>query len=488
MKFSPCLLIVTLCLARLHALESTEITALAKRFDNPVTDEQYQARMELNRIVAHATLPGKGDPVAVTKILVTALQSPDTSEEAAKYLMRSLARVGTTDAVGPLAKILAGDNAFLREEAREALSWIRDPKSVAALESALAKCSNHREEGGLISALATQKSANSVTVLAPFVLSPDLNVSRDAMNALANIGGAEAIGILRAAHANEKLGVALKPDVENALLVASPNDEKITNQIYQTTKSPQMRTAAFITLMQKKTTIETTALVEAALKSEDFSLRHLALAHGIEMNLPSLKSSITQSITQMPKDDRLVVLANLHYLKPAADAEKLALSCMASTDEDDRIASISALGKIGTREAFDAVLQALGAREPKINQAAVNALASMAFSEAADSLIAILKGNSVPEKILAIKALAVVHLPDAGTTLIQLIKGSDLGAAKEAMKTLYFISSMEDLRVLSSDATVASDPKLRKDLISISARIATRMNTPAAADLVKDLK
>jgi len=56
------------------------------------------------------------------------------------------------------------------------------------------------------------------------------------------------------------------------------------------------------------------------------------------------------------------------------------------------------------------------------------------------------------------------------------------------MKTLYFNASMEDLRLLTADATAATDVELRKDLISISSRIATRLNTAEAGDLVKDLK
>lgn len=73
MKFLPIFLIGGLSVCRLLALETAEVAAVAKRFDNPVPDEQYQARMELNRLVAQATLPGKGDRAATTKVLVAVL-------------------------------------------------------------------------------------------------------------------------------------------------------------------------------------------------------------------------------------------------------------------------------------------------------------------------------------------------------------------------------------------------------------------------------
>ena len=488
MKFLPIFLIGGLSVVRLHALESAEVAAVAKRFDNPVTDEQYQARMELNRLVAQATLPGKGDPAAVTKVLVAVLQSPDTSGEAAKYILRSLARVATADAIEPLARILAGDNAMLREEARGALSWIRNPKAAAALESALAKTSDKREKRGLIAALATQKSATSVPVLASFALDPDPALSRDSIDALARIGGTPAVTALTAAYASDKLAAALKPEVETAVLVASSGDAKTAGMIYQSTSSATIKLAAFIALMKSAPESARPTLIEPALKSEDSSLRHAALARGIETSLPSLCSSLGQTIGKMPKEDRLIVLANIHHFKPAEAAEKIAISCVASTEEDERIAAISALGKIGTKGAFDALLQTVGAKEPRINQAAANALASITYPAAAASLLAILKGDSSPDRVLAVKAMTSVQVPDAGAVLIGIINGPDPAASKEAMKTLYFIASMEDLRVLSADAAAATDAELRKDLISISSRIASRFDTDEARGLVKDLK
>jgi HEAT repeat protein len=488
MKLIPIFLIGGLSVARLLAFDNAEVAAVAKRFDNPVTDEQYQARMELNRLVAQATQPGKGDPAAVTKVLVAVLQSQDTSVEAAKYLLRSLARVGTFDAAEPLAKILAGDNAMLREEARAALSWIRDPKATALLESALTKSTDKREQRGLIAALASQKSATSVPLLAPFVLDADPDLSRDAVDALARIGGAPAITTLTSAHASDKLAKALKSEVENALLAAGSDDLKTVIGIYQSTTSATIKLAAFIALMKNAPESAKPVLIKSALKSEDSGLRHAALSRGLEIKLLSLQSSLASSIGQMPKDDRLIVLANLHHLKPAETAEKIAFSCAASTEEDERIAAINALGKIGTKGAFDALLQAVGAKEPRVNQAADNALASTTYPAAANSFLAVLKGDSSPDKILAIKALNSVQVPDAGEILIGIIKGPDQTASKEAMKMLYFIASLEDLRVLSVAAATATDPELRKDLISICSRIATRFNTPEASNLVKDLK
>lgn len=488
MKLFQTLFISGVFITRLHALDSAELAAVAKRFDNPSGEQQYQARMELNRLVAQATLPGKGDPAAVTNLLVAALQAADTSQEAAKYLLRALSRIATADAVAPLAKILQGPNPLLREEAREVLSWIHDPQAVAVLEASLPKAADKREKLGLIEALAAQKSPSSVPLLLPMMANPDPDLARASIAALAQIGGAPAVAALNRANTSGKLPPALKADAQRALLAASKGDAETTLAVYRTAGSDSVKLAAFIALMEHAPVAAKPALIEAALKSEDPGLRQVALAAGMEISLPSLQAALALPLDAMPKDDRLVVLANLHHLKPAATAEKIALGRLASADEDERISAITALGGFPTPTAFQAVLQAVGAREPRVNQAAASALAGMSYPAAETTLLAMLKGDSSPDKLLAIKAVVFRQLPDASAILLEIIKGADPAASKEAMKSLYFIASIDELRSLCAATAAVQDADLRRSLVSISTRIATRINTDEARELVKDLK
>lgn len=486
MKFFHAILLGGVFLTRLHALESAEIAAVAKRFDAPTGDEQYQARIELNRLVAQATIPGKGDCAAVTKLLIAALQAPETSKEASKYLLRALARIGTVEAVAPLAKILAGQDPMLKEEARAALSWIRNPQAVAVLEAALAKAVDPRAKISLLNALASQQSASSVPLLAPLMAAGDPELARAALTAIARIGGPAAVTALTTASA--KVPAALKPDAERALLVASAGDARTAMLIYQSSSSATIKLAAFLALMQSAPDSAKPGLIEAALKSADPDLRHAALACGLETRLPSLQATLAKSFDQMPKDDRLIVLANIRQLQPAAAAEKIALSRIASAEEDERVSAITALGNFPTPSAFHAVLEALGVREPRINQAAANAIANMTYPAAETTLLAMLKGNSSPDKILALKAMVSRQVPEASAILLFVIKGADKDASKEAMKTLYFTASIDDLRSLCAATAATQDPDLHKGLVSICSRIATRIKTPEALALVKDLK
>jgi HEAT repeat protein len=487
MKLFQSIVIASLLVARLHALEPAEVAAVAKGFDNPSGDEQFKARMELNRLVAQATLPGKGDPAAVSKILISVLESAETSTEARKYIVRALTRLGTADAVDSLAKLLAGADPLLKEEARQALSTIRSPKAVGILEAALKKSSDKREKAGLMDALANLKSETSIPVIAPSILDSDADTATAALSAIARIGGAPAVVTLGKASASDKLAPALKPVAEKSLLIACNGDAKVAANIYQTTSSDSVRLAAFLVAVKGADASAKSAMVESALKSKDADLHRAALARGIELGLPSLQSSLAASMDQLPADDLMIVLANLHLLKPAETAAKLALGSIASPDEEVRIAAITALGKIGGKPAFDAVLKEVGAREPRVNQAASSALAGMAYPAAESTLLAMLKGDSNPDKVLAIKAMVSREVPGGNVLLIETIKGGDSDASKEAVKSLYFTATTDDLRSLCAAAAATDNAELRRSLVSICSRIATRIDTDEARELVKPL-
>ncbi len=487
MKFLPPLFIATFLAAHTHALESGAVLAVTAKFDNASPDDQYKARVELFRLIDGATAPGKTAPAEVTKTLVTVMQGRGVSPEAAKYILRSMSRVATADAVPYLTELLNGSDPLLQEEARQVLESIRDPKSVATLEAALRKESGKSQKLGLLNSLAAQKAATSVPLIAPLILDPDLGIARAAVGALAGIAGDKAVEVLKKANASDKVAAAIKPDVEAALLVASSGNAQVVQELYLTTKSETVRLAAFLVLASSSPG-SAGPVIEQALKSDNSELRHAALAQAIKMNLPSLQTSLAQTMDPIPLADRLVILANLHYLKPTDLAEKVALSRVTSAEQDERIAAIAALGKMTTKPAFDALLQALGDKAPPINQAAGTAIAVINFPPAETSLLAMLKGDSSPEKILAVKALAFRQVAGSNELLIEIIVGNDDAASKEAIKALYFTASIDDLRVLSAKAGGIQDAEKKKSVAAICAKIATRLNTDEARELVKPLQ
>ena len=180
----------------------------------------------------------------------------------------------------------------------------------------------------------------------------------------------------------------------------------------------------------------------------------------------------------------MIVLAGVYKMKPSEAAGKIAIGALASEDEGERVMAIEALGKIGGPAAFEAVLAALNAREPGVRKAAGGALASMDFKSADDVLARMLKTGSSDEKVLAIKGVGNRMVPGSNAMLLEIIESNEQPAAKEALRTIYFLATLDDLRAMCG---LAKSGEI-KGLNSTCSKIATRIGGDEAAALVKGLK
>ena len=124
-----------ICHASLNAAEYQEsVTNIAEAFSNSDPEAQYTARRNLEILVSQATAPNQSRGAAkITEDLLHALASNDVPREAKKYILRQLARVGTSKAVNPLADLMSGSDQLLAEEARKALEIIEGSKARNAL-------------------------------------------------------------------------------------------------------------------------------------------------------------------------------------------------------------------------------------------------------------------------------------------------------------------------------------------------------------------
>lgn len=485
MKLFSSILIAALLATPLHALDATALAAVAKKFTAESGDEQYAARAELNKLVDQATAPGK-DSAAATKTLVAAIKSADTPTEAKKYMMRALARVGDLDAVPALTELFQGSDAMLAEEARLAIEAIPSPGAAMFLEEKLRRASDKRSKLGLINSVSQQKGGMAAVALAPQVLDGDPEIARAALVGLARMGNESAAGTLANAYASGKVAAELQADLEKAILATGHADAELAQKILMTTKSDAARMAAF-TLLTGESAAAAAKPIELALKSDDTLLRQAALRRGLELEVPALQKTLSMGMEILPPADRLVVLSSISLVKPAELAEKIALGSAEVEDETEKVAAIAALGELASKGAFEALLQALGAREPAVNQAAGTALAQMDYAGAEAALLGMLKGNSSEDKVLAVKAVNFRQVAGVNAILLEIILGSDAEASKEAQKTIYYTATLEDLRAMCA-AAKSADQGQRKALVSTCGKIAKRIGGDEAQKLVDGIK
>jgi HEAT repeat protein len=485
MKIFPSLL-TFLCLAsRLLALDSAGLASVAAKFSDPSGDAQYAARIELNRMIDTATAPGVSDRAAAIRAVEEILAKPETPAEAKKYLLRALARVGTAESVPVAVALFRGSDPMLKEEARQGLEALEDPKATAILAEAITAASAPKEQIALLDSLALNRATNAIPAIAVLITKPDPALALAAVEALGKIGGPEVINGLGKLRDSTSLSEPLKLEIDRALLFAAKGEDKVARKIYQTTPSPEVKLQAFLILSQGGSSAE---IIRDAMKSGDADLRLAALKRGLETNQAELlQGGLDRTTDPFSSSERLLVLHHLPSLKPADAAVEIAIGALKSEDTEQRAAAIFALGFLGGKTAFDALLPMLAEGEPTISRAVSQAIARIVAPGADESLLAAIQGPAGPAKQLAIKAAASRSLPGVLPMLVTVIQGPEKEAAQEAMKSLYAIGGITELKTLCAAAQAATDAQLRGSLTSFCKRLASRLSTDEAKQFADGL-
>jgi HEAT repeat protein len=124
------------------------------------------------------------------------LAKPDASRKARADACRELGRVGSREAVAPLAALL--DNEELSHMARYGLEPIPDPAVDAAFRDALGKLHGRRLVG-VIGSIGVRRDPRAVEALSKKLGDADPEVAQAAARALGRIGNVEAVAALEKA-------------------------------------------------------------------------------------------------------------------------------------------------------------------------------------------------------------------------------------------------------------------------------------------------
>ncbi|MCU0749283.1 MAG: HEAT repeat domain-containing protein [Akkermansiaceae bacterium] len=486
MKILPSLYIFLGLASSLFALDAAGLAGVAAKFSDPSGDAQYAARAELNRMIDQATAPGVAESAAAIAAVVEILAKPETPAEAKKYLLRALARVGSAESVPAAIALFQGPDAMLQEEARQVLGSLNDPKAIAALTESIKSASSPQEQIALLDSLAHLRSTAAVPAIAAMITKPDAALALAAIDALGRIGGPEVIQGLGKLRSSTTLTEPIKLEIDRALLFAAKGEDKVARKIYQTTASPEVKLQAFLVLSQAGSAAE---IIRDAMKSNDADLRLAALKRGLETNQAELlQGGLDRSTDPFSSSERLLILNHLPSLQPADAAAEIAIGALKSEDAEQRAAAISALGLLGGKAAFDALLPLLAEGEPTISRAVSQAIARINAPGADESLLAAIQGPAGPAKQLAIKAAASRSLPGVLPMLVNLIQGPEKDAAQEAMRSLYAIGGIDELKTLCAASQAATDAQVRSSLGSFCKRLASRLGTDEAKQLAESLK
>ncbi len=394
------------------------------------------------------------------KKLVAVLKSNATQKEKADAC-RELARIGTRDAVAPLAALLPDDK--LSHMARYALEPIPSSAVDKALRKAAAEL-HGRPLVGVIGSIGVRRDPKAVSLLSGFLQSRDNEVAQAAARSLGSIGNhtaAEALlhalpgvssanqlafceGLLRCAEA-----AAAKGDRKEALA--------IYDRLREVPAPHQVLTAALrgAILTRKQAGLPLLAL---ALHNSDFSIVLAAARTAQEMPGLEVTRLLASELGGLPADRQILLIQTL--AKRGDDSALPALYAAArSGEEPARIAAIRALAEIGSPSALSVVLELLGDTDKAVAEAAQESLGALSGKDVDAAIMAMLSNKAPARRITGMDLIVRRRMTAAIPALFTAAGDADAKVRVAAIKRLGELAGPDQLAGLLDLLAKAGSPE-----------------------------
>ena len=397
---------------------------------------------------------------AAANKLVAVLKSDATQKEKADAC-RELARIGTKDAVAPLAALLPDEK--LSHMARYALETIPDPAVDKALRDAAGKLQG-RLLVGVIGSIGVRRDAKAVKLLAKLLHVPDNDVAQAAARALGSIGNPPAAKALLKALDEVPLRNQLafcEGLLRCAETAAAKGHRQAACAMYDRLRkvaAPQQVRAAALRGAILNRHQDKLPLLTLALHNDDFTLVCAAVRTAQEMPGPEITRLLAGELPALPADRQILLIQTLAR---RADTEALpALLAAARTGEKPvRLAAIRAVGEFGNASALPVLVELLGDADKDIAAPAQECLGSLPGKEVDDAVIKMLSSGPADRRIIAMDLIVRRRMTSAVPALFDAAQGSDPKIRIAAVKKIGELAGPSELPRLLDLLAGANSPE-----------------------------
>jgi len=426
-------------------------------------------------------------PAADQEARLIAVLKSDAPQKDKADACRELARVGSRDAVVPLAALLADEK--LSHMARYGLETIPDPSVDEAFRDALGKLKGPRLVG-VIGSLGVRRDAKAVEPLARMLADSDADVAQAAARALGRIGNSAAVqaltGALAAAPAANQLALyeGLLRAAES-LAAAGRIDEAapIYDRLRAVPQAPhQVRAAALrgAILMRRKAADAGLPLLAAALRGEDFVLFDAAVRASQEMPGPEVTKAMAADLANFAADKQIVLI---QALGQRADAEALPaiFAAAKSREKPVRLAAVRAMPQLAIAAAVPVLEGLVADADREIAQAARDGLAALAGPQADAAIASMLGQADAKTRITAIGLVGQRRVVSAIPTLLKLAEDPDADVRSAAMKALGDLGGAAELPSVLGLVLKAKSPADMQAAEAALTALCARLADPAGS-------
>jgi HEAT repeat protein len=407
---------------------------------------QYGDDLSFLLVIERCTMESMASPetrAACATRLASLLDDDGTTLAAKQHICLQLQRVGTSEQVPTLAKMLANEETA--EMARVALEQIPGKASVAALRNAL-NIARGNFRIALVHSLGVRQDVNAVSELIELAQGTDQALAAAALAALGEIASDPAYDYLyrRAQQLGSPTPVELAtPLLRCAELVEDDVHGRDLRSMYELLAEPAqpkgVRRAALNRLLEMLQVDHHNTIVEW-LAGSDAERRAVALSQIDSLSDEALGSAIA-SVNQLTESTHLALIEVLARRNPQS-ARDLAIKAIDDPRHELKLVGIRIAENIADPAFVPPIIGMLHENEP-VSQSAVRALVSFPRDQVGPLLLQSL--NQAPERLVPVlQVLKAMRYYEAINPLVELAAKTDSTTYILALDALRTIADPDD--------------------------------------------
>jgi HEAT repeat protein len=394
------------------------------------------------------------------KKLIAVLQSSAPDKEKADAC-RELARIGTKDAIAPLAALLPDEK--LSHMARYGLETIPSPAVDEALRAAAGKL-HGKLLVGVIGSIGVRRDTKAVKLLANLLHDSDNDVTQAAARALGKVGDQAAAKALLDALPSVSQANQLafcEGLLRCAETAAASGNRKgaiaIYDRLRELSAPHQVRTAALrgAILTRQEAGLP---LLAPALHSDDYTMALAAVRTSQEMPGTPVTRLLAGELAGLPADRKILVIQTLANRGDAAASPAL-FTAARSGEKSVRLEAIRALAEMGNPSDLPVLMDLLSDTDHDIAQAAQEGLASLPGKDVDAAIMTMLADGAGTHRIIAMDLIVRRRMTSAVPALLDAAGGSDSKLRIAAVQKLGELAGPADLPPLLNLLGKAKSPE-----------------------------
>ena len=387
---------------------------------------------------------------------------------------RRLKQLGTESCVPALAKLLADEHLY--QAACDVLETLPGNAAGEALRAAL-KTTEGKAKAGVVHALGEQRFRPAISDLAGLLKDSNSLLATAAARALGEIGGAEAVSLLRPALADPAMhGAAADALLRCAVQFAAENDlasaRSIFTQLDEPNEKDHVRSAAFAGLIRTSGG-QALNLVVAAIRGNDVAHQTVALQLARDIQDPQATTALTALLPGAAPAMQSALISLLQQRGDAAAAPAV-LALARSPDAYVRATAVAALGSLGDATTVPFLATAATSRDESEQKAARQALLALRRGPVGEAMVVNLAVANAEAQAELARALAGRSEKSAVNPLLQLARSDSEATRKAAMRALSLLADGTHLAALVKLISEAKSNAAREDIRGVIESIVDR--------------